>query len=187
MNSDTKLILDEMSKRFDALEVKWESRLTEREGTWDQKITDLESSYGKRLSVLEQAASSLSSIEGAVDDIRLEVNKLSKHWERAILERVLQPPLCPNPPVPELLPAPGFTGMPRGHHVDLHHREDDHGIVMAVVHPPVKGALSDSSAPRPTPNFDSCPRWGSDNNRNYHASRIPKLQFPEFDGSNPKL
>lgn len=141
MNPDTKLIIEEMSKRFDALEARWESRLSERDGTMDQKIADLESSHGGRLSALELSASSLPAIEGTVDDIRLEVNKLSKHWERAVLERAQQPPLRPIPPAPEFLPSPGFATKPSGHHVDTSYRVDDHGVVTTMAHHPVKGTI----------------------------------------------
>lgn len=155
---------------------------------WGRKLSDLESSHGERLSALELAASALPSIEGTVDDIKLEVNKLSKHWDRAVLERAPQLPLCPIPPAPERLPAPGFAGRPNGHHVDLRHQEDGHGVVTAMVRPPVKGTSFDSSAPRAAPPFDPVgSRWHSDSHRPNHANRIPKLQFPEFDGSNPKL
>lgn len=179
MNPETKLILDELNKRFDALEDKWDSRLLERDESWSRKFSDQESSHGERLSALEHTTSALPSIEGMVDDIRLEVNKLNKHWERAMLERTQQPPLCPNPPPPEHLPAPGFAGKPSGHRVDPHYREGDHGVITAVVHPPVKGTSSESSAPRMVPPFDPVSNsWNSDNSHPSHANRIPKLQFP---------
>lgn len=50
----------------------------------------LESTHGDWLSALEQATGLLPSIEGTVDNIHLEVNKLSKHWEQAVLEKVPQ-------------------------------------------------------------------------------------------------
>lgn len=87
MNPDTKIIIEELGKRLDALVSKWESRFIENDEAWGRKLSDLQLSHGERLSALELAASSLPTIEGTVDDIKLEVNKLSKHWDRAVLER----------------------------------------------------------------------------------------------------
>jgi hypothetical protein len=36
------------------------------------------------------------AMEGTVDDIRVEVGKISKHWERAVRER--SPPILPTMP-----------------------------------------------------------------------------------------
>lgn len=114
MNPDTKLIIDEMSKRFAALKLKWESRLSDRDESWGRKFVDLEAAHGERLSALEQAAESLPAIEVTVDDIHLEVNKLAKHWERAVMERSSQPPLYPTPPASERPLTPGLAGRPNG-------------------------------------------------------------------------
>lgn len=186
MNPDTKLILEEFSKRFDALEVKWESRFSVQDESWGRKFSDLEAAHGDRLSKLEEATGALPSIEGTVDDIRLEVNKLSKHWERAVFDRATNEPLRPTPPAPERLPFPGFAGRPNGHCVDQSHREADHGVVTTMSHLPVKGAYSEpqfSHADRRS-SIVSEPR-GEGARGNY--SKWPKIDFPWFDGENPKL
>lgn len=79
MNPETKIILEEMGKRFDAMYAKWESLFADREESWNRKVSDLESSHGNRLAALEQSTEVLPAIEGTVDDIRLEVTKLTKH------------------------------------------------------------------------------------------------------------
>ncbi|CAO2144873.1 unnamed protein product [Urochloa humidicola] len=107
MNPETKIILDELSKRFDSFESKWgsrfseveekfenrlkeseeqiETRLTRCDEGWERRFADLQISHDARVTSLERAAASLEEwrpdIEGTMDDIRLEVNKISKNWE----------------------------------------------------------------------------------------------------------
>jgi uncharacterized protein YukE len=87
MNPETKLILDELHKRFTDHDLKWDQRFEDQEKRLGRQIQDLEQAQDTRVSALEKAAASLDvwrpHIEGAVDDIRLEVKKLSLGWERA--------------------------------------------------------------------------------------------------------
>lgn len=105
MNPDTKLVLDELSKlgkrfdeveskwdsRFEEHETKWETRFAERDDMWERKFADLTVVNDARVSALERAAASIDNwrpdIKGTVDTVRLEVGKLSKHWERSVLDR----------------------------------------------------------------------------------------------------
>lgn len=108
-------------------------------------------------------------MDGLVDDMRLEVRKLSKFYKQTVQER--SPPILPtgfpsavagtsaslpSPPatgvfpsqsqvlrcssVPERPSASGGADRPSGHSIDYYHREDGFGSVTTVVHPPVKGA-----------------------------------------------
>jgi hypothetical protein len=150
-----------------------------------------------------------------VGDIKLEVGKLSKHWERAIRER--SPPLLPTgtSPLEDPKPAPSaamFPSLradpkpssasgrpsasdkvngPRGHCFDNYHREGGFGSVATVAHPPVKGAfrlptpptidLDTSHVPRPKHFAHPVGSGGGG------QGRLPKLNFPSFDGTDPKL
>lgn len=96
------------------VEVKWEARLSEQDESWGRKFIDLKTAHGNRLFALEQATCTLPPIEGTIDDIRLEVNKLTKHWERIVLEQSPLPSLYPTPPTPECLPTPCFVERPNG-------------------------------------------------------------------------
>lgn len=85
MNPDTKLILDELTKRFDDLESRLEVRVAEQDDKWERRFGDLSISQEARVATVERVAASLEEwrpeIDGVVDDIRLEVGKLTKHWE----------------------------------------------------------------------------------------------------------
>jgi hypothetical protein len=122
MNPETKLVLDTLSKRFDDLESRWEHTFTEAaekleksfeeaeeqwesrfatsEDHWERKFADLKVAQDARVEALERVTAALEdwrpAMEGTVDDIRVEVGKISKHWERAVRER--SPPILPTMP-----------------------------------------------------------------------------------------
>jgi hypothetical protein len=79
MDANTKLILDEFEKKSDAMDAKWES-----------KFADLQVAKEERLLALEQGQADLGSwrprVESAMDDIKLELRKLNKQWDRSSLE-----------------------------------------------------------------------------------------------------
>jgi hypothetical protein len=174
-------------------------------------------------------------VEGTMDDIRIEVGKLSKHWERAV--RARSPPLLPTaPPFSTLPPStprqllltssaqvlPQPTGDPKhhpledlllgsasgrppasdqadrphGHCLDNFNREDGYGSVTTLVHPPVKGVCRLPTPPKlgapqlprtEIPLHRSSNQWRSVNSGSSSMGRLPKLNFPVFDGDNPKL
>lgn len=204
MNPDTKLILEEvskLSKRFDEVESKLESRFakhearsTEHDDRLERKLADLQISHDVRVGALERVAESFDSwrpeIEGTIDDIRLEVGKLNLHWERAVSDR--PPPLLSMvPTVAEQSSAFDDNTKPSGHRVDNHHWVDGFKSVTTLVHPPVKGTQPDAQyllncardrelqfAGRP-PDF-AC-------DRSNFPLRASKLPFLSFYGDNPKL
>jgi uncharacterized protein YukE len=63
-----------------------DARFSRYEDAWERCFADLQISHDTRMRVLERAASAFddwsASMEGTVDDIKLEVGKLSRHWER---------------------------------------------------------------------------------------------------------
>lgn len=170
-------------------------RITEQDAKWEQKFTDLTTSNDLRVSALERVAGSLEewrpSIDATVDDIKLEVGKLSKHWERAV--RARSPPIILTPaptPVAVHTSTPHTTDKPHGHRVDNSPREGDFGSVTTIVHPPANGVYrlptpppKPSAPPPPSP----VPRWRGYSPGNSGSGRLPKLNFPAFDGDNPKL
>jgi hypothetical protein len=155
-----------------------------------------------------------------VGNIKLEVGKLSKHWERAVCER--SPPLFPKgtSPLEDHKPAPSAGTFPppqadpkpssasghpsasdkvdgpRGHNFDNYHLEGGFGSVTTVAHPLVRGAFR---LPTPATNAaDSSPHKSaltgmfphdsgirSNNHSAASMGRLPKLNFPTFDGSDP--
>jgi hypothetical protein len=145
-------------------------------------------------------------MEGTLDDVRLEVDKLSKHWEHALRER--SPPLFPTAPQPpedpllklhehfisslasERPPAADITDRPHGHCYDNCYREDGFGSVTTLVHPPVKGACRLPTAPSHSVHHVKANSGDYHRSASTHANsigRLPKLNFPTFDGADPKL
>ncbi|KAJ1276888.1 hypothetical protein BS78_05G251000 [Paspalum vaginatum] len=112
MNPEIQYLLNEMNKRFDAQDAlitrhladhnsKLEQRLVDRDGVLDQCFSDLDSKWAHRfsefstnteghVSVMVAAASNIESwrheMEASVEDMHLEVKKLSKHWDRAVMD-----------------------------------------------------------------------------------------------------
>jgi hypothetical protein len=193
MNPETKLIIDEITKRFSEHDAKWDLRFSEQESRLVRQIQALEKSQTERVSVLERAAASLEewrpSIEGTVDTIRLEVKKISRNWECAILDR-------PAYPVGVLAPTPGASahatlGMPPtappapppviGPRVDISNRESGSGAVSAPIHSPVKGEsqLHRPSSPTSVLHHEYYPYHRSGNPGNKSPSMIsPNLMVP---------
>jgi hypothetical protein len=157
MNLETKMVLDALSKRFDDLEARWEQSFTEAgeklekefaeaeekwevcfsqcDNKWERLFADLTVAQDARMEKLECVTAALDEwrpeVEGTMDDIRIEVGKLSKHWERAM--RARSPPLLPTAPPPPTLPPstprqllltssaqvlPQPTGDPKQHHLE---------------------------------------------------------------------
>ena len=83
MNPETKIILDEIGKRFTEHDAKWDKRVREQETRWEKAFTDFSCSQENRVGALEHTAAVFDewrpNIEGVVDDIKLEVGKLAKH------------------------------------------------------------------------------------------------------------
>lgn len=90
MNPETKLIIDEINRRFTEQDLKWDQRFANQESSFTRQIQDLEKAQDARFSALEKVDIDVNewraSIEGTVDDVRLQVKKLSIGWERASLD-----------------------------------------------------------------------------------------------------
>lgn len=172
-----------------------------------KRADDSDRRTDERLSNLEGAAKVFDEwrprIEASVDDVKLEVGKLARHWDRSVRDKAPRDTgLLPHPKLAsERPPAPdAHADGPVGHRVERHHRDDGFGSVFVQTHVPIKGASfsSDNSSPHGTFHpFQStgCPPPPPPlpNHRSQHfhdppySGRLPKLQFPEFEGENPKL
>jgi hypothetical protein len=89
-------------------------------------------------------------------------------------------------------PSAGLhTDRPDGHHKYNSYREDGYGSLPTLTHLPVKGTLPDSShliAQSHSQQLRSYARGGStDSNRSNSHGKLPKLNFPVFDGESPKF
>ena len=143
----SKRLSDELSKRFDENDASWIKRLFDRDVIWEKQLSDLKAAQKARDVVLEKAVGEMQDgrpgVDGSMDDIKLELKKLNKHYDRSALENpatthgiVASSPLAAGVP-----PAGVPADWPRGHRHDNTHREDGYGSVTTVLHPPVKGTF----------------------------------------------
>ena len=79
MNPETKIILDEINRRFNEHDQKWDSRFAYQEARLSRQIRDFEQAQEGRMAALEKVTASLDewrpSIEGIVDDMKLDISK----------------------------------------------------------------------------------------------------------------
>ena len=114
MNPDTQLLLAEIQKiaadqsniqkqlsdqrdllehRFHEADASLEKWFEEDDATVERRIIDSELRQDSRLTVIEKAASDFvlwrQETEGVMDDLRLKVNKLDKHWDCSVIEQTI--------------------------------------------------------------------------------------------------
>ena len=75
MDPNTKLILDEMEKRFAALDLKWEQQFTEFAHRKEERLGGVEAATFD----LEQWR---PKVDSAMEDVKLELRKLGKQLRR---------------------------------------------------------------------------------------------------------
>ncbi|WVZ71981.1 hypothetical protein U9M48_020508 [Paspalum notatum var. saurae] len=70
-----------------------------------------------------------------------------------------------------------------GHRDENSHRRDGQGVIFTTLPPPVKGAKQFLNTPIPFDGFDQSSYSGA----SVFGHALPQLDFPKFDGSNPKI
>lgn len=114
MNPDTQIILDEIARRFTDNDAKWDRRLAAQDKAISTLVAAQEgfvAAQEGRINALEKTAGLFEdwrqNLEGIVDDLRLEVGRVSKHWERALMDKPSSMPsvLVPAPSAGECPPA----------------------------------------------------------------------------------
>jgi hypothetical protein len=188
MDPSSKLLLDEIEKKLTAMDLKW-----------DQRFVDFKRSRDERLVVLEQTCSDVekwrSSVDAALNDVKLELRKMNKQWDQALLEHsgsdqgLLRRPDPHSDQSPPMLHPDG----PVGHREDLHNREQGFGSVTTLIPGPVKGTHNIPPPPPITPRYHGSllDQFGSrarpSESLGRSLGKLPKLPFPSFDGTNPRL
>lgn len=126
MDASTKLILDEMEKKFSALDAKWE-----------QKFSDMANKRDDRLGALEQSTEELEAwrpkVDAALDDVKLELRKLNKKWDRSFVESPAGEPAIFLRPDPESSHHSGGRAVPMGFREDKQQREQGFGSVTTLI------------------------------------------------------
>jgi hypothetical protein len=83
-----------------------------------------------------------TSMEGTVDDLRLEMGHIAKHWERRLVDQPtdMAGVLAPSPVAVEHSLARVPANLPNGHRIEMLHRKG--GFGSTLVHPPIKGTFT---------------------------------------------
>jgi len=164
---------------------------------WEKKFDELNHTKEERRDVLEQANDELVSwklsVDAAMDSIKLELKRLTKEWDRSVLESVVVDlGLLAKLESVSARPSIGIhTDGPMGHRDDLHYRDQGFRSPTTFFPGSVKGTL-DSTPPIPPkfhgPLFESsmAPGRSVDQGPRY-LGKLPKISFSTFDGYNPRL
>lgn len=152
-----------------------------------------------RMSALESTRSDLeswrSAVESSIDDIKMELRKLNKLWDRSNFESsALDLGLLARPEsMLACLPAKLHTNDPIGHREEFNHWDQVFGSVTTYLPDLVKGKLPYSPSQAPLPRyhgtlFDTCStRARLGDYVGQSTGKILKLPFPLFDGHHPRL
>ena len=145
MNPDAKFLLKEKWKEFTDQKKEMRKEFTEHDAKWESCISAVETKKDERVDVLESAAAEFEAwkptIESSVQIMKMEVQKLSKHWDRDVKEKTDQglfPPPGSAPPPPGSAPPPpgsvpsrpsagGQADGPNGHRSDSWNRDTGTG------------------------------------------------------------
>jgi hypothetical protein len=91
MNPDTKLLLEEMRKEFAEQKKEIRKEFMDHDTKWEARISAVEKQKDDCIDALESAAVAFESwkptIESSVQIVKTEVQKLSRHWDRAVKEK----------------------------------------------------------------------------------------------------
>lgn len=141
----------------------------------------LSSEHGDWVAALEAAGTDLGTwrpkVEAVVNDLKLVVNKMAKHWTVWCMVHDTsshRPGLMASPTLAVTLSS-AWTPTNSS-------REVGFGSVATVTHIPVKGTSSPSLPYPPRAPKLSSRLPASSLSPAHPASRLPKLQFPKFDG-----
>jgi hypothetical protein len=219
----------------------WGAHFNDRVSELDSRMKELEliriyeirDKRDERMSAVETVVADLEAwrpnVDGFIDDTRLKMLRLTKQWDRAMLE-TSAPPVLPVHPelVAERSSAEQTIDWPKGHDVASTTRERNYGSVTTIVPTPANGMYSQPylcsslpmqlthHPPQPTTSLPNSPsnsqtlpppppppppnppsashHFCSSQPVQYNPpidpsllGQLPKMQFPQFDGDNPKL
>jgi hypothetical protein len=158
MDPSSKFLLDEIEKKFTALDLKWE-----------QHFLDFNCTKEERLVALEQSSIDLEQwrpkVEASLEDVKLELCKMNKQWDQTMLDWATADQGILGKPEPCLelhrQHTPAFNSDdPNGHRDDTCIRDSGFGSVTTFIPGPLKGMQSIPPPPVPShfhgPMFDQC-------------------------------
>eukprot|EP00267_Zea_mays_P041848 XP_020393779.1 uncharacterized protein LOC103628713 [Zea mays] len=182
-----------------------EAHLTAADASTDAKIGQIEADLGYRVAALESTAgiyefwrprvdASLDDLHSSVDWLRSEVSKMEIQWSRGARADGFHMPgvLGAHGSAPGRSSVAGdVADGPRfGHRNDSHHRDSGPWHPGADARYPVTGMHNPYASPSFTFPQPGSVGFNEPDPRGWSPRQLgglPKLNFPSFDGSNPKL
>ncbi|CAD6254940.1 unnamed protein product [Miscanthus lutarioriparius] len=138
-----------ITKRLADSDLNWEQRITDSELRQSALITDVGKRHADGVSLIGKSDGALEAwrqeSEGAVDDVKLKVDKLTKYWDRSFLDQAAASTgvISSAPPILEQTaacsPASNTAARPSGHHVFSTTRADGIEETSPQSHSPANG------------------------------------------------
>lgn len=208
-HDSTHKLLEQMQQMEDCLTQKIEGRCVGLERRFEERCANFHNHFTARCEELQHAVDNTASHDEerliALEMARTEVEQLKPDFEKRLtdmtleitcvnkfLERERRSPAMGEPGI--CGPYGSTTGrVPAGlqqvdgqfgHRSDQCYRDRESGYANTQTNGPVKGTY--------LPSFHRCTGFGNDTDcsrENMHSSmgRLPKINFPQFDGSQPQL
>jgi hypothetical protein len=207
MEPNVKLLIEEMLKQvreeIQVMRVEMKEGFVVHESFVNNRIAEFavaEEQHEERVAVLETMTTDLSTwkpeIESSITLVKLKLSKLKSFFASDVKNpSTTQAGVLQLKSASEHSPVGFPADGPHGHRVDMNHRASGFGQVYTQIHDPVKGT---SCHPPPPPklspqlefsgsrDFFQSPNTPSQSPR-VNTGKLPKLNFPKFDGDNPKL
>lgn len=186
---------DALTTRFAESDLNWERRITDSEIRQAELVVAAELRQEARLTAVVKATGSLESwrqeSEGAVDDLKLKMSKLTKYMDRSVIDNpsasigVISSAPSSVEHAAAHTPADYSAARPSGHGVLPTTRVDGLGEIFSQIHSPANGMHVNPQHPLPVHAFHSNNVIYEENQPNSH--RLPKFNFPTYDGDTTKL
>ncbi|XP_062230691.1 uncharacterized protein LOC133928395 [Phragmites australis] len=185
MDPSMKLLLDELK----SLKHTVEQQLAESDLKHEERFKQLDEHLGAISLWKPQIDAWKPQIDATVGDLKMEIAVVRKHLDRVLLEQdSLSPGLLVAPETTAAAsPAEQTVVGPIGHRSDAHHREREFGCVTTLSHLPVKGTHDSIFSKSHLDDYPSRSHAIQQPRTHDITSKLPKLHFPTFDGTSPKL
>jgi len=190
----------DLSKRLADSDLNWERRITDSEVRQSTLISEVEKRHDDHVGAIAKVAGSLEAWRqesaGAVDDLKLKVDKLTKYWDRSLVDAMsaVTGVISPSPQVWEQTAARPSAGImaarPSGHHVELTTREDGIGENPSQYYSPANGKQSATHVEVSQfhgTSYDIQLHNHPPDSTSKDNGRLPKLNFPIYEGETTRL
>jgi hypothetical protein len=198
-----KQVRDEIKQSHEEIMAFFDSHIS----TVNRRISDFtaeEQKREERVSALESSTMTFKAafnewkpqVEGSIHSVKLKLSKLNTYFLHDAKDvSSTKPGVLHSESAQGRHPVGSAADGPSGHRVEHHHRDCGYGDVYTLTHDPVKDSVSPPMPPPPhtLQIKSSYPRDPFRQSPHVSPSsrsptrRLPKLNFPKFEGDNPKL